>query len=56
VLELRKEADAKRALAQRARRLASELTMDDDKARLLAHAAELEEQAQELERRANEVS
>jgi hypothetical protein len=43
------QAAAKRDLARRARRLARELTLDADRARLLQYAEELEEQAKRLE-------
>ena len=48
------QAIAVRDLAKRARRLAGTLTVADDVARLLRYADELEAQAADLERRANE--
>jgi hypothetical protein len=47
-------ARAKRVMARRARRLARELALEEDRARLLKHAEELEAQADEIERRARE--
>jgi hypothetical protein len=49
--ELREQANAKRERASRARRWASEMTLDADHERLLRYAAELEAEAIELELR-----
>jgi hypothetical protein len=48
------QAIAVRDLAKRARRLAGTLTTSDDIARLLRYADELEAQAADMDRRANE--
>ena len=48
------QATATGVLAKRARRLAGTLTLPDDAARLLRYADELEAQAADLDRRANE--
>jgi hypothetical protein len=52
--KLSDQATATRDLAKRARRLAGALTLADDVARLLRYADELEAQAADLDRRANE--
>jgi len=52
--KLRDQAFATRDLAKRARRLATALTGTDDIAQLIRYAEELEAQAVDLDRRANE--
>ena len=49
------QAIATRALAERARRLATTLIVADDVARLLQYAEELDVQAVDLERRAKDA-
>ena len=49
---LKKQAEASRDLARRARRLADEMSREADKARLMRHADELDAQAADLEQRA----
>jgi hypothetical protein len=48
---VQKEIARRRALARRARRLASQLTIDEDRQRLEAYAQELERHAADLEGR-----
>jgi hypothetical protein len=49
---LLRQVDELRGQARRARRLAGTLAENDDRTRLLDHAKELDEKADELERRA----
>jgi hypothetical protein len=54
--DLLEKARTNRELARRARRVAWELKMDADKARVIRYSEELEEEADDLERRAADLA